>query len=202
MTSKSKRYPAEVREHAVRLVRGSAGGLYLLQPDGTLESAVSHQYRGVYAGLRLAAPVPAGYAMTAARGGIGSADGGVCCAWSWAAHRSAHGHDGKDRRITPGRLCREKRLPSANISAGKIGVVAPAPERSSSAMIVELESDQDLSVAAICAKSLPGAEPVRLVKLPGKKCAQARSTSKCPPACQMMRASVSWPPWLPLRPAA
>ncbi len=43
-----------ITQHAVRLVQGNAGGLYLLLPDGWLESAVSHQYRGDYAGLRLA----------------------------------------------------------------------------------------------------------------------------------------------------
>ena len=42
-----------ITEHAVRLVHGGSGGLYLLQEDGTLEAAVSHQYKRDYTGLRL-----------------------------------------------------------------------------------------------------------------------------------------------------
>ena len=42
-----------ITEHAVRLVNGSAGSLYLLQEDGSLEGAVSYKYRHDYSGLRL-----------------------------------------------------------------------------------------------------------------------------------------------------
>jgi GAF domain-containing protein len=44
-----------ITEHAVRLVKADAGGLYLLQDDGALESAVSHNFSRDYTGLRLAA---------------------------------------------------------------------------------------------------------------------------------------------------